>query len=59
MPSAPSQRAFAPILDAYTRSVNPKRSFDLVNVVCPNLADFANNVDAEIDAYFIIWCQCT
>ena len=33
--------------NSITRSVNPMRSFDLVNVVCPNLADFAKNVDAE------------
>jgi len=28
-----------------TRSVNPKKSFDLVNVVCPHLSEFAKSVE--------------
>lgn len=28
-----------------TRSVNPKKAFDLVEVVCPNLSEFAKGVD--------------
>lgn len=28
-----------------TRSINPKKSFDLVNVVCVHLSEFARNVD--------------
>lgn len=33
--------------NSITRSVNPKKSFDLVNVVCTHLAHFATFVDAR------------
>lgn len=33
--------------NSITRTTNPKRSFDLVNVVCNNLADFGSQVDAN------------
>ena len=33
--------------NSITRTINPKRSFDLVNVVCNHLADFGSKVDSE------------
>lgn len=33
--------------NSITRTVNPKKSFDLINVVCPNLSDFVNQVERE------------
>lgn len=34
------------------RSVNPKKSFDLINVVCPHLSDFAKSVDSNFKVVF-------
>lgn len=33
--------------NSITRSVNPKKSFDLVNVVCKRLSEFVSEVDTE------------
>ena len=33
--------------DSITRSINPKKSFDLINVVCENLSAFSNNVRSD------------
>lgn len=33
--------------NSITRTINPKRSFDLVNIVCNHLADFGSKVDPE------------
>ena len=38
-----------------TRSVNPKRSFDLVNVVCAHLYDFSKHVDPEYRPKYYYW----
>lgn len=38
--------------NSITRSVNPKKAFDLVEVVCKNLAAFSMNVDEEYKWYF-------
>lgn len=38
-----------------TRSVNPKRSFDLVNVVCSHLYDFSKHVDPEYRPKYYYW----
>ncbi len=38
--------------NSITRTINPKRSFDLVNVVCNHLADFANQVDSQYKYIF-------
>ena len=38
--------------NSITRSANPKKSFDLVNVVCPHLSDFATIVDARYQYVF-------
>lgn len=38
--------------DSIMRSVNPQKSFDLINVVCPHLSDFANQVE---DKYKVIF----
>lgn len=36
---------FYPNPTSITRSVNPKKAFDLVEVVCPNLSEFAKGVE--------------
>ena len=41
-----------------TRSVNPKRSFDLVNVVCAHLYNFSKHVDPEYRPKYYYWSQC-
>ena len=33
--------------NSITHTINPKRSFDLINVVCPRLSDFSNCVELE------------
>lgn len=38
-----------------TRSVNPKRSFDLVNVVCAHLYNFSKHVDPEYRTKYYYW----
>lgn len=38
-----------------TRSVNPKRSFDLVNVVCAHLYNFSKHVDPEYRPKYYYW----
>lgn len=38
-----------------TRSVNPKRSFDLVNVVCAHLYDFSKQVDSNYRQQYYYW----
>lgn len=38
--------------NSITRSVNPKKAFDLINVVCTHLHEFANNVE---DRYKVIF----
>lgn len=38
--------------NSITRSANPKKSFDLVNVVCPHLSEFSKCVDARYQYLF-------
>lgn len=38
--------------NSITRTLNPKRSFDLVNVVCPHLLEFSKTVDLEYKYIF-------
>lgn len=38
--------------NSITRSSNPKKSFDLVNVVCPHLSEFSKCVDARYQYLF-------
>lgn len=38
--------------DSIMRSVNPKKSFDLIKVVCPHLSQFAETVDKEYKAIY-------
>ena len=33
--------------NSITRTINPKRSFDLLGIVCPHLADFAQTADSS------------
>lgn len=35
-----------------TRSANPKKSYDLLEKVCPNLSSFSQNVDPNYKVYF-------
>lgn len=42
-----------------TRSVNPKKAFDLVKVICPNLSEFAKGVDEDYKVkYYDIVGEC-
>ena len=38
--------------NSITRSANPKKSFDVVNVVCPHLSEFSKCVDARYQYLF-------
>ena len=38
--------------NSITRSSNPKKSFDLVNVMCPHLSEFSKSVDARYQYLF-------
>lgn len=38
--------------NSITRSAIPKKSFDIVNVVCPHLSEFSNSVEKEYQVVF-------
>lgn len=43
---------FYPNPKSITRSINPKKSFDLVNVVCPHLSEFSKTVLEEYKSIY-------